>query len=196
MNRKTITIIGAVLILGVLGAGVFTAVRLLTESSENGVAGTTGQVNEAVMIGPDGASAPLRTDTVPAPELPPEAETAVGIVNGMQDNSIMIGTGNLQMSFSIESDGVTGEEKAVLVPQTDGPEVEVVVDPDTIVYEDITDDTQKNTADDGTVTVKQAVRRVDATDKIEEKMLLKVWGRQRGDRIIADVIVYKALSLR
>jgi len=76
----------------------------------------------------------------------------------------------------------------------DGPEIEVIVTDDTLVYQDSTKvvlDDPEAAAEDGSATVQRTVTLVDSLDAMDENTEVKVWGTWDGDRVIADVVVFK-----
>lgn len=107
--------------------------------------------------------------------LPATPSTLFGIVDHCQDNSIFIT--QLPSLDQIKSTG-TAEK---------GPVVEVVVVNHTMIYKDVTSGEVK----DGAVQEKVAPGQV---DEIESGNLINVWGEQRGDRIVAEVVKYNTHS--
>jgi hypothetical protein len=70
----------------------------------------------------------------------------------------------------------------------DGPTVEVVVTPQTKVYEDVT-----MRQFDGPPPEGQKIQQVlepGSSDEIGQASLITVWGKKTGDRFIAEVLVY------
>jgi hypothetical protein len=106
-----------------------------------------------------------------AEELPDNPSTIFGIVDYCQDNSVFVT--QLPPLDQIVEQG-TAEK---------GPLVEVVVVKDTIVYKDVTNGSARNGVVKGEVAP-------GSVDEIEGGNLIQVWGDQRGDRIVADVLAY------
>jgi hypothetical protein len=94
----------------------------------------------------------------------------------------------------VEVDGSTGEQKVNLGHS--GPEIEVVVSRDTIVYRDETEMPTANpeTMKSGEQTIQQVIRPVDSLDEIGQNAELQVWGTKRGDRVVAEVVVYRIVE--
>jgi hypothetical protein len=46
----------------------------------------------------------------------------------------------------------------------------------------------------GEVTIPQVITAVDSLDEIGDNTEIQAWGEQRGDRVIADVLVFKPLN--
>jgi hypothetical protein len=111
----------------------------------------------------------------PSDVLPDQPATVFGIVDHCQDNSIFVT--QLPSLDTIKTTGMA--EK--------GQIVEIVVVNDTIIYKDVTSGAIVN----GAVQEKVAVGSV---DEIESGNLISVWGEQRGDRIVSEVVKYNIHS--
>lgn len=118
-----------------------------------------------------------------AQEIPQTEPDVTGLLAGRGDNSLFITTGNIVMTVGINPDGTLSTNG-----NADGPEVEVVIPHTAQVYVDTTalssvgapqaDGMIKQTVEPGTV------------DEIGENTIISVWGERRGDRIIADTVLY------
>ncbi|MCB8976021.1 MAG: hypothetical protein H6657_01160 [Ardenticatenaceae bacterium] len=204
MNKRMILMGGLVLIvLGLLGGGAYTAVQLLTPQIENGgeeVAAADeapsggGRVMQSVSSFNGGPPVAVQTTILPAPELPNEPSAAFGILASREDNTLLVGTGNIDLEVDIEVDPETGQETTNLIPSTDGPQLEVVITPDTIIYRDVTDLTIPPDQESGEREIVQQVRQVESSDDVNGNLELEVWGERRGDRIVATVLVYGPLG--
>ncbi len=200
MKRSVWLGIGLLVLLAVLGAGAFTAVQLLTPENEAGgadtavAAGGGGRVMQSVMSQNGGPPVAVQTTILPAPELPDEPSAAFGILLSREDNTLRVGTGNIDLEVDIEVDPETGQESASLTPSTDGPELEVVLTPDTLIYRDVTDLSIPPEQESGEREIVQQVRPVESSDEITGNLELEIWGERRGDRIVATVIVYGPLG--
>ena len=180
---------------------MFTAVRLLATPEETVTAssGAGARVMESVQTVDGGAPVSVRTTVLPAPELPDEPTAASGVFVRREDNSIVVGTGNIDLDLDVEVDPETGQQTTSLTPRTDGPEIEVVLTHDTVVYRDVTDFSLEGAAsnavaESGEREIVQAVRQVETGDEIGENMELQVWGERSGDRVIATIVVYGPLA--
>jgi hypothetical protein len=122
----------------------------------------------------------------PAKEIPTAEQTAIGAFIRRADNSVFIGTGKrAQVRPANQSGNVT-------TPTGYSSEIEVVVTHDTRVYRDVTDRQFKSPPQNG-----QRVQQVVEAGQIEEigeDSNVQVWGRQNGNRIIADVLLYSIPS--
>lgn len=196
MKRSTILIgVGVLLVIGLLAGGAYTAVQLLAEpETETAVAAGSGRVMESVQVGNDGIPVSVRTTILPAPELPEDQATAFGIVLSRQDDTLTLGTGAIELNVDVEVDAGTGQETTSVVPSTNGPELEVVLTRDTRLYRDVTDVAGQMPDESGEVTITQEIRPVSDSSELKEQMEAQVWGERRGDRIVAEVVVFGPLA--
>lgn len=182
MKRSVWLAIGLVGLLVVLGAGAFTAVKLITAQDDPEVPAGA-QVFEDVYD--DGSGNPVTVQTVilPAPELPTDQPGVGGVFLRQEDNSYFVGTGSTSVSIQVEN----GETSTAV--DHSGPEVEVVVTGDTIFYEDITK-VSFEASESKEQTVQQEVREVEQPSELAKGASMAVWGERRGDRIVATVVVF------
>lgn len=130
----------------------------------------------------------VRIFTEPAQELPDRPADTGGAFVRREDDSIFVGTGNINLE--VEVDSATGVNDVSL--SSDGPQVEVVVTRDTVLYEDITDlDEAFADGESGDKILQQRLR-PGSLEEIAENMEIQVWGQRQGDRVIAEVLVYRA----
>ncbi len=170
---------GGVLILLLAGAA-FVGGRLLNGQGlprlSNGPQVLTGPGGKtSIRIGPG--------DILPAKELPQTPADVRGIFDHRQDNSIFVGTGNVQMSVMKDSSGQVHTSAS-----HSGPVVEVVVTTQTTIYHDTTME-QFNGPPPSGQKIQQVVEPGSLAD-IGQSSSITVWGRKSGDRYIADVLVY------
>ena len=179
MNRTIwIGIVGAVL---VLAAGAYVLVQQLSSPVEAGLPAGA-QVFEDVYIDDGGAPVTVKTIILPAPELPTDEDGVGGVFVRQEDNSYYVGTGSTSVNVTI-TNGVP--ETAV---SFSGPEVEVVVNRDTIFYEDITEVSFEAT-ESKEQTLQQKVRQIDPPAELEGAYSMSAWGERRGDRVVATTVV-------
>ena len=185
-----------VVILLLLAGGAYTAAQLLTiPEQETAVAsGGGGRVMQSVQIGNDGAAVSVQTTILPAAELPDEEAAAFGIVLGRQDDTLTVGTGDLELNVDVDVDASTGQERTSVVPSTNGPELEIVLTRNTLLYREVTDIVGQMPNQSGEVTIMQEIRPVSDSSQIEAQMEVQVWGERRGDRIVADIVVFGPLA--
>ena len=177
-RKSALPYVIGLLVLVALGAAVFIGVRYFAQPKNTRIGGP-GQ-NMISVQGPGGEAQTFELDIEPAKELPATQPDEMGMFVERQDNSIFIGTGEVNVIVNAKP----GEE-----PQMDssfsGPKVEVVVSADTIVYRDTTQPDPENPG----AHIQQTVE-LSTIDEITEQSSITVWGRKAGDRIIADVIVF------
>ncbi len=181
MKRSVWIGIGLVGLLLVLGAGAFTAVRLLSAEEEGLPTGA--QVFEDVFDDGSGNPVTVKTVILPADDLPAERAGAAGVLLRQEDNSYFVGTGSTSVNISI-----TNGEPSVAVDHS-GPEVEVVVSHDTIFYEDITE-VSFESSESKEQTLQQVVRQVAPPSELMAGGSMTIWGERRGDRVVDTVIVF------
>jgi hypothetical protein len=189
MNTKQLgLIIGGVVLLALLGAAVFVGSRMLasTQATTADGGGNMGIIR-SIGGGPGGAMAKsFRLDIENAPELPATPADVNGLYVRNEDNSYFVGAGNIRMMMSIGQDGGAPQSDF----SYDGPIVEVVVTRDTQLYKDVT---QHNfdAAQSGELKLQQVLEPADSLDEANESTTLQAWGEQRGDRLVAEIVVYR-----
>jgi hypothetical protein len=199
MKAFRISLVVAGIILFV--AGGFLAGRLSSESGLAQVLNPLGLGEEAPPRGGGGGGevivideggGPVRITFADPPEIPAESPDTFGVFLRRQDNSLFLGTGEIEVSVEVNND------ETQLSAKNNGPEVEVVVTGDTVIYEDITEapvlapeDVEK-----GEMVVQRSVKQVEDLDGLGENMIVRVWGERRGDRLIARLVVYDRVGMR
>ena len=190
--KRSIIIIGGVVLVLVLAGAAFLAGRMLNSSEASSAAGGGPQM---VMARDDGSGQVIfNLDIKPAPELPNTSPEVAGLYVRREDNSIFVGTGEIEVL--IEADE-TGEVNTST--NFSGPVLEVVVTRETKIYHDQTEIPSPNSATSGDVTVQQVVQPVDSLADIgesEQVIEIQAWGTRRGDRVVAEVFVYKLTDIR
>jgi hypothetical protein len=191
--KKTIMLAsGVVLLVALLAGAAFVGTRMLVAPDET--AATTGGRGKVIEIVNDDGSGPvsLRIIVEPAPELPDRPAEASGIFVRRQDNSIFVGTGSIELDVEVE----TGSDPVINL-SSDGPEIEVVVTRDTVIYSDETDihGGELSSRESGEKTIQQVIKPVDSLDEIGPNTELQVWGERRGDRLVAEVLVYRVVDI-
>jgi hypothetical protein len=189
--KKSVVIVGAVIVVVGLIAAAFLAGRYLPGSNAavSAAADNPGSAGNRVMV-LDQGSGPVRISFAEPAELPDEPSLQVGVFVRREDNSVFVGTGAIEVGVEAVNDEV------IVSADYDGPVVELVVTGDTTLYEDVTE-IPVLTPDDvarGELVVTRTVRAASSLDGLSENMLIRVWGEQRGDRIIATVLVYEPIK--
>jgi len=163
--------IGPVVVVLLLAGAAFVGGQLLGDQNQ-----VTGEESgpRVIRSGPGGTQS---LEIVPAGDLPSAPADVKGLYVRREDNSLFVGTGEVMLNIR------DGE----VISDYDGPEVEVVVTHDTVVYRD---KTQYGTdeAEDGKI---QQVVKPGSLEEIEKHSLISVWGQERGSRLFAEVLVYK-----
>jgi len=121
-----------------------------------------------------------RSQVTPAPEIPTTAPELSGLLVERRDNTIILQT----VSFDAGSGWRLGESNA-LMDTSSGPKVEVVVTGETIIYRDDFEVEQSS--------IQQTVEET-TLDYLNSQMMITVWGRDDGDRVIADLILAQHLK--
>ncbi len=177
-RRSAIPYLIGIGVIALLAAAAFMAVRYFMQPktvSGNGPGG-----NIISVEGPGGEAQTFALDIKPAEELPDTQPNEAGMFVERKDNSIFIGTGEVNVVARAEP----GQE-----PQIDssfsGPKVEVVISSETVVYKDTTKLDPENPG----AQVQQTVE-LSTIDEMTEQSSITVWGRKAGDRMIADIIVF------
>ena len=137
----------------------------------------------------------VKVTTMPAPELPDAPSDVHGVFVSREDNSITVGTGAIELNVEIhQAPGGAIEPNVSLT--ANGPEIEVVVTHDTVIYREETEDPGGSGRDvkGGEYTVQQVVRQVDSLEELGKNTEVIAWGEQRGDRIVADILVYRIVN--
>lgn len=184
-HRKPLWILAGILVL-FLVAAAFTAGRLMNRGSgDPGLVKGSGARFE-IRGGPNGGDKSFSIELIRAKELPNLPPDANGIFVRREDNSIFVGTGNIGVKIIKKEDGSAGQPDAET--SYDGPVVEVVIDKNTKVYKDVTNQDFSD-APSGSMKLQQKVAE-GSIDEIGENSSLTVWGKKTGDRVIAEVLVY------
>jgi hypothetical protein len=190
--KRTILIAGGVIfVVALLAGAAFVGARMLTAPDE--MTAATGTGSRVMEIISDDGSGPvsLRIIIEPAPELPDRPSEASGVFLRRQDDSIFVGTGGIELDVEIKD----GSEPVISL-SSDGPEVEVVVTRDTVIYSDETDIHGGSAPQEsGEKTIQQVIKLADSLDKVGPNTELQVWGERRGDRVVAEVLVYRVVDL-
>ncbi len=173
MKRKGL-IIGIVALLVLLLAGAYVAGKLLNE----GLGPIrVGGGNVTISSG-DGSL--IEAEYVPADELPDSPPEIAGLYSRREDNSI----------FVRETDGgfrISMDEEGNVSTNAGDEETEIVVTNETEVYVDVTNN-QLDDLKDGD-TLKQILK-PGSIEELGFLTFLQVWGERRGERVIADFLVY------
>ncbi len=185
--KKTILIVGGIVVLVMLLAGAaFVGAQLLAGQGQPAQASKSGLTIMTSQNGKPGQY--VQPDIQPAKELPQTPADVRGVFDHRKDNSLFVGTGVvMRMAQKDQAGNVTSSSTY------DGPIVEVIVTPQTIVYSDVTNRQFKGQPPSGKI---QQVLEQGSLDEIGKDSTFRAWGKKTGDRIIADVIVYSLPSIK
>ncbi len=179
MNKNILITGGIIVLVLLLGGAAFIGARLLNGQGLP-VASSGGS---GPRIGTGGGPA-TSLDIQPAKELPQTSADVRGLFDHRQNNSIFVGTGQVMMSAKKDASGNVQTSAS-----HSGPTVEVVVTTQTIIYKDVTMQQFNGKAPAAGQKIQQVVE-PGSLDEIGQSSLITVWGKQTGDRYIADVLVY------
>ncbi len=178
-------ILGGVLLI-FLAAAAFLGARLLKPASNQSIGGDKGP--GLLMSSKGGASQKsIRINLKPAKELPQSKADTAGLFVRREDQSIFIGTGNVQMMVKKQAGS---SNPADVSSKYDGPVVEVVVTHQTKIYQDITEMMPPDATNGQTAEIQQVVK-PGSLDDLGQNMMVSVWGEKQGDRYIAKVISFR-----
>ena len=116
----------------------------------------------------------------PAPEIPTTTPELSGLLVERNDNTVILQT----VSFDAGSGWRLGDSSAPM-DVSSGARVEVIVTGKTIIYHDNFEVEQSS--------IQQTVAET-TLDYLDSQMLITVWGRDEGDRVIADIILAQHLK--
>lgn len=173
--KRSIWLVGGVVTLVLLFAGAaFVGGRLLAATE------LTSDKQHQVMSGSGDTKSGrgVVVDVKPAAEMPDSSADVSGLFVRREDNSLFVGTGNLS--------GVLVDGK--WEQHYDGPVVELVTTHDTRIYRDDLLQKLDGVAPSGQV---QQILEPGSVDEIGENSFVEAWGQRRGDRLVAEVVVFK-----
>ncbi len=177
MNKSILLAAGLVVLVAVLAGAAFVGAQLLAGDERPRLAS-----GPEVSIGPGGGTA-FSDDRQPAKELPQTPADARGVFDRRQDNSLFVGTGNATFTAQKDQSG-----RVQILSSYDGPTVEVVVTPKTVVYKDVT--MQQSIGKPHPNGKAPQVVEPGDLDDLSTSSTITVWGKKTGDRIVADVLLY------
>lgn len=132
--------------------------------------------------GPGGGAVAVSAELqmTPAPEIPARMADLSGMYVSRDGNNITL------QEVSAGPITNTGPDS-----MAQGPEIEVVVTNDTEIYRDVTQPPPfDRSQSDQKLVITQMVELMENADEIGANFMVQVWGERRGDRIIAQTILY------
>jgi hypothetical protein len=162
-NKKVVLVVGVSLLL--LGVATFIGGALLTR-----------RMNPLALGEED-----MMSIIVPAPELPASPPEVTGVFLERQDNNLVVETRSLAASELTNS----------TTRNQNGPQVEVVITGETMIYHETTQPAEPFSVENQSVqqTVEQAT-----LDDLDPQSMITVWGRKSGDRVVAEVLMYSNMA--
>ena len=181
MQNKKMIIILSILVI-VVGVAAFIGGRMFNQKA--------GPLGFGMPMGNGGVMS-VSVQITPAPELPTREPFGIGSFVERNDNSIVLATVSMKAGsggvvLKIE-EGSEDAETGLSGPPKDGPQVEVVITNDTVIYLDSTQPPSQPPASGENVVLQQTVTEV-SLDDLTPQSFVTVWGRKSGDRIIAEVL--------
>lgn len=176
--KHTILIIAAMALLVALLAGAAYVVGRMwsTEASPDDVlAGVPPVISSEG--GTTGATKLVEIES--ARELPQRPPDTLGVFTRREDNRVFVSSGDEGIMFTLD-----GEVRS----EGNAKEVEVVVTGETAVYEDVTQEKIDWGAPAGSTT--QQKLEPGSVEEIGENSVVMAWGEKRGERLVAEILVY------
>jgi hypothetical protein len=172
------------------GSHLLASGRFWELGGNTGARRPAGRVMQTVIDDGNGPVA-SRIEILPSPDLPDAESETSGVFLRRVDNSIFVGTGSIELNVQIEQ-AADGSIVPSVTLSSDGPEVEVVITRDTVLYKDVTKIPGQGgvPAKAGDTTVTQQIELIDTLDGLGGNSELQVWGTRRADRVVADIIIY------
>ncbi len=179
MNKRIGLIIGLVALLAV---GGFTAVQFSSAQDREGEFAPGTMMLERVID--DGAGAKTVTVIVePSSQLPNESPAASGVLAGHEGNTLLVGTGDIEL----EVENINGE--VTMSTSHSGPALTVLLTDDTVYYKDVTEIPDES-AETGEYRFEQQITAVSSLDGMGDAAELMIFGETDGDVITADIVVF------
>jgi hypothetical protein len=179
LNRSLLLIASVVGLALLLAGAAFAGAWLLSGLYSGGGQAVIGSQSEGEVITRPGAF--IEKDR--AAEMPLVPLDVGGLLVRREDNRLFIGTGNL---FGFLVEGTTLAESHWELGH-DGPMAEVITTHDTVIYRD---DTFRHLTPGALFAPVQQVLTASTLDQIDMNSTVEVWGEWRGDRLVADVVVF------
>jgi hypothetical protein len=178
-------IIAGALLLALLAGAAFTGMWLW----QHGILGPAG-LGPMMSGGPfgPGGEGTMMIQIVPAKELPPRPPDVMGMLAERTDNSLLISTSNGGVMVFSNSGG--GDGTVQTQPPMDGPQQEVVITHDTLIYRDDTPVAPMSTGNQPPSGTIQQVVAPGSLEELHTQSFVTVWGERRGERVIAEVVLY------
>jgi hypothetical protein len=169
MQNERLALVMGILVL-LIGAAAFMGARFLNQRMDPVRLGAPFQGDFRSMI-------------VPAPELPTTSPEVTGPLVDRQDNTLIVEMKSFETSSIVSASSEDTKRQS-------GPQVEVVVTGETIIYRETTHPAEPLSVENQTI--RQTVERATLAN-LDSRSMVMVWGRKSGDRVIAEVLMYSDL---
>lgn len=177
--KKTVLITsGIIVLLAVFTGAAFLVGRLLRSGStqEQSISGQPQLLEAGDQSGPQMVSVQLKKSK----ELPDREPDVMGFYSRREDNSIFVNVTEGGVIIQIGEDGE-------MSTNTGDKETEIVTTNETTVYRDATVDSIDTSSGGGEY---EQILKPGSLDEIGEMSSVLAWGEMRGDRLIAEILVY------
>ncbi len=191
-KNKTPWLIGGILVVILIAGAAFVGGSLLNKQ-----AGISPGVNEI--------------EFAEAEELPQSEPEVSGVVTAIDGDTLTVQEFNMNFTLGMSGEGGVYAEPGTIVESeedtegsiaidffgADGPILEIVTNRDTIIFKDVTSTGYISySSEDPPPELPEKIQREvepGTLDEIGNGSMVTIWGERRGDRIIADVVVYQPL---
>lgn len=180
MQRSIVITGGAVALVVVLAL-----VLVLANAAQVGSPDLSSDRHYDVVSEPSGkvlAMTAVLVETVPAADMPAAPVDVAGVFVRREDDSVFVGTGIVMVSL-----GSANGNSSLPEASYDGSLAEVVTTHETRIYQDDTLQGLGGGAPSGPI---NQVLKSGSLDRIGRVSMVSAWGEKRGDRLVADVLVY------
>ena len=175
--RRILLVAGGMAVLVVLLAGAaFVAGRLWRAETP---CDAPARASHVISSGGGAKGAAMIAEIESAAELPQRPPDTIGVFTRREDNRIFVSSGNEGIMYSLDGE---------VTSAGDATEVEVVVTGETALYEDLTQEDLGAGLPSGQ-TIKQNLE-PGRVDEIGRNSVVMAWGEMRGERLVADILVY------
>ena len=175
--------LGIIVLIGLLAGAAYVGARLVNASP-----GATAGGPQFAFDGNGGQGIVEKrmVEIDPAPELPARSPDKTGMVTEVKDRSLMVSEGG-SFKISVDDGGAAGGGAVTSSnSEATGPSTEVVVTGETKIYRDTTFDERMPGENEK---IQQVVEPFEFS-QVNKDSFVSVWGYKRGDRLIAEVILY------
>ncbi len=175
-------IVGVIALIGLLAGAAFVGGQLLNRQTASGTAGGP-QIMTNGGPAASGSTSTVSMGFESAKELPATPPDVSGLFAERKDNSVFVTVGN-EFGVSIDDDGTVHT-----LTNGNGQKLEVVVTSETSLYKDVTDMSFNGDSPNNPDKIQQKVA-PGSLDELGQNSFVTAWGEQRGDRLIAKVLLY------